>query len=100
MTMDEMLKHDELILERGILRSDGEGNRIWAVYLPPFYYAEIGVAGKLRRLTASPAGDRLYVRLMEERKKTGNEELSVDVGAIRAKTGMAPTIYQKTRCIR
>ncbi len=88
MTMDEMLKNQELILEKGIVRTDEAGNALAAIYLPPFYYAEIGVAGKLKKLAASPAGDRLYTRLMEARRHTGNETLSVDVGAVQAKTGM------------
>lgn len=88
MTMDEMLKQEELILEKNIVRIDENGNQILPIYLPPFYFAEVGVAGKLKRLASSPAGDRLYTRLMEARKSTGNEALSVDVGAVQAKTGM------------
>ena len=88
MTMDEMLKTQDLILEKNIVRRDEEGNALAAIYLPPFYYAEVGVAGKLKKLVSSPAGDRLYERLTEARKSTGNEALSVDVNAIREKTGM------------
>lgn len=87
MTMDEMLRNQDLIQEKNIVRTDGEGNALTAIYLPPFYFAEVGVAGKLKRLASSPAGDRLYQRLMEARKSTGNESLSVDVRAIEAKTG-------------
>lgn len=87
MTMDEMLKKDELILEKNIRRTDEAGNTVMAIYLPPFYFAEVGVAGKLRKLAASPAGDKLYTRLMEARRSTGNETLSVDIDAIRSKTG-------------
>ncbi len=88
MTMDDMLRKDELILEKNIVRTDDEGNRITAIYLPPFFYAEVGVAGKLKKLASSPAGDRLYTRLTEARKKTGNEALSVDIEAIQRKTHM------------
>ena len=88
MTMDDMIAKEELIREKNIIRTDEAGNRIEPVYLPPFFYAEVGVAGKLKKLAASPAGDRLYTRLMEARKNTGKEDLSVDIGAIRAKTGM------------
>ena len=63
MTMDEMLKQEELILEKNIVRIDENGNQILPIYLPPFYFAEVGVAGKLKRLASSPAGDRLYTRL-------------------------------------
>lgn len=88
MTMDDMLRKEELILEKDIIRMDDEGDRMVPVYLPPFYYAEVGVAGKLRKLASSPAGDSLYLKLTEARKSTGNENLSVDVTAIQKKTGM------------
>ena len=88
MTMDEMLRKEELILEKNIVRTDEEGNKITAIYLPPFFYAEVGVAGKLKKLASSPAGDKLYTRLMEARKSSGNESLSVDIEAIQRKTHM------------
>lgn len=88
MTMDDMLRKEELILEKNIVRTDEEGNRVTAIYLPPFYFAEVGTAAKLKRLAASPAGDKLYTRLMAARKNTGNEALSVDINAIQSKTGM------------
>lgn len=86
MTMDEMLKKEELILEKDIVRPDQDGNPISAIYLPPFYYAEIGVAGKLKKLLASPAGDTLYTKLMEERRNTGNDSLSVSVEMIQKRS--------------
>ena len=88
MTMDEMLRKEELILEKNIVRTDEEGNKITAIYLPPFFFAEVGVAGKLKKLASSPAGDKLYTRLMEARKSSGNESLSVDIEAIQRKTHM------------
>lgn len=88
MTMDDMLRKEELILEKNIVRTDEEGNKITAIYLPPFFYAEVGVAGKLKKLASSPAGDKLYTRLMEARKSSGNESLSVDIEAIQRKTHM------------
>jgi len=75
MTLDQMLKDKDLIREDQVREED-------AVYLPPFYYAEIGVAGRLRRLASEPAGDRLWIRLLEARRKSGNDNLSVDVGRI------------------
>ena len=89
MTMDEMLKKEELILERNISKTDEEGNTVTPIYLPPFYYAEVGVASKLKKLADSPAGDKLYSRLMEARQKSGNNELSVDIESIQKKTGMS-----------
>ena len=88
MTMDEMLKKEELIREKEIERIDEDGNPITAIYLPPFFFAEKGVAGKLKKLASSPAGDKLYTRLMEARRSTGNDSLSVDVAAIQKITGM------------
>lgn len=88
MTMDDMLRMEELILEKKIVRLGENGNPVKAIYLPPFYYAEVGVAGKLKTLAASPAGDRLYAKLTEARKNSGSETLSVDIAAIEAKTGM------------
>jgi len=87
-TLDDMIKKEELILENHFSKTDAEGNSIIPIYLPPFYYAEVGVAAKLKKLSDSPAGDKLYTRLTEARKKTGNNELSVDVGAIEKITGM------------
>lgn len=88
MTMDEMLRQEELIRERRIEKTDEAGNPVTAVYLPPFYYAEAGVAGKLKKLALAPAGDRLYRKLLEARENSGNPGLSVDVEAIQEKTGM------------
>ena len=88
MTMDEMLKQNELIIEKDLVRTDEGGNPITPVYLPPFYFAEVGVASKLKKLAASPAKDRLYKKLMDARKKTGNPNLSVDAHAIGKKIGM------------
>ena len=88
MTMDEMFRKEELIREQKIAKIDDEGNPVIPVYLPPFYYAETGVAGKLKKLVSMPAGDRLYKRLLEVREKTGNPNLSVDVNVIQEKTGV------------
>lgn len=70
MTMDEMLKNQDLIQEKE------------AIYLPPFYYAELGVANKLIRLAQQPACDRLWTQLGKARRETGNGNLSVDVSRI------------------
>lgn len=84
MTMDHMLKDGDLIrdVKISVQQKEGERTETEAIYLPPFFYAENGTAEKLRKLQAAPAGDRLWERLMEARKSTGNEELSVDVSGI------------------
>lgn len=66
----------------------GLGDLKEAIYLPPFYYAETGVASRLRRLTQTPANDRLWTSLMEARQKTGNPDLSVDVKKIQERVHM------------
>ena len=88
MTMDEMLKKNELIMEKEIVRLDDDGNRIDPIYLPPFFFAEVGVAAKLKKLVSTPAGDKLYTKLMDARRLTGNEDLSVEISAIEKYTGM------------
>ena len=58
----------EAMLGTEDLKQDGE-----AIYLPPFYYAEIGVAAKLKRLAADTDGPPSEARADFERlaKKTG-----------------------------
>ena len=58
------------------------------IYLPPFYFAEVGVANKLKKLAAEPAADRLWVSLMKARQDTGNPELSVDVDKLQHTVNM------------
>lgn len=90
MTLDQMIKDKDLIyqkLERERLE-DGAIMVLEAIYLPPFYYAETGIANKLRRLADSPAGDRLWTSLMEARRKTGKEDLSIDVKHIERQVHM------------
>lgn len=88
MTMDEMLSKEELIQEKSIVKLDEKNEPIEAIYLPPFYYAEIGVAGKMKKLATTPATDRLWTGLMKARMESGKEDLSVDVEAIEKKVGM------------
>lgn len=73
MTLDQMIKDEDLIREV---------NQVEAIYLPPFYFAEIGTANKLRKLMDRPAQDRLWVQLMKARKESGKENLSVDVSGV------------------
>lgn len=82
MTLDQMLADKDVISEPV---SEEKGD---AIYLPPFYYAEVGVAVKIRKLLQNPAQDRLWTSLMEARKRTGNRDLSIDVKKIEAKIGM------------
>ena len=67
--------------------SDDSGG-FQALYLPAFYYAETGTASKLKRLMDVPASDRLWQQLTAARKKTGNNELSINVEKIQQKVQM------------
>ncbi|MCI8465537.1 MAG: ATP-dependent RecD-like DNA helicase [Lachnospiraceae bacterium] len=84
MTMDQMFQDKDLIQETRVSFDEmvGEDVRTDAVYLPPFYFAELGVANRLIRLVEAPAGDRLWSSLEKARLETGNSELSVDVSRI------------------
>lgn len=86
MTLDQMIADKDLICETVDYKTDQA--EVKAIYLPAFYYAEAGVAGKLKRLAQSPATDRLWHALMDARQKTGNESLSIDVGKIQEKVDM------------
>ncbi len=96
MTMDQMLKDRDLILETKIVFDESVGDEVRtdAVYLPPFYFAEIGAANGLLRLKREPAGDRLWARLEQARTETGNPELSVDVSRIEKQLQMT---YDETQ---
>ena len=88
MTMDEMFKKEDLIQEKSIVKLDENKEPIEAIYLLPFYYAEIGVARKMKKLVTTPGTDRLWTGLMKARAESGKDDLSVDVEAIEKKVGM------------
>lgn len=98
MTMDQILKDEELIREKIMVPQFAPDEVIpedaakeiekECIYLPPFYFAEVGVANKLKKLSAEPAADRLWVSLMKARQDTGNPELSVDVEKIQNTVNM------------
>lgn len=98
-TVEQMVQGEDLIREKiWKPQSFPEGTEIpedaaaeveeECIYLPPFYFAEIGVANKLKKLALEPARDRLWVSLMKARKDTGNENLSVDVEKIQKSVEM------------
>ena len=98
MTMDQMLKDEELIREKIMVPQFAPDEVIpedaakeiekECIYLPPFYFAEVGVANKLKKLAVEPAADRLWVSLMKARQDTGNPELSVDVDKLQHTVNM------------
>ena len=79
MTMDQMVKDKDLIKENQKRNGDEETED--AVYLPPFYFAEIGVTGKLKKLAAASGSDRLQAWI------EGTAGF-VDVGEIERKLNM------------
>ena len=46
--LDDMIAHEDLMLDED------------AIFLPPFFYAEVGVANKLRRLIETPIGKNIF----------------------------------------
>lgn len=90
MTLDQMLKEEDLISQSFTRErlEDGETELLEGIYLPAFYYAETGVANKLKRLAASPGQDRLWTSLKEARRKAGDDEISIDVKRIESQTHM------------
>ena len=90
MTMDQMLKDRDLIQDTKVSFQEeiGDEVRTDAIYLPPFFFAEVGTASKLKKLQDAPAADRLWSRLAEARRQTGNDQLSVDVSQIERIVGM------------
>lgn len=85
--IEQMVEAQDLIVQNVVPQSDDSGS-FQALYLPAFYYAETGTAAKLKRLMDAPASDRLWQQLTEARKKTGNNELSIDVEKIQQKVQM------------
>lgn len=90
MTMDQMLKDEDLIRQKFTRErlEDGDTMLLEAIYLPAFYYAETGAANKLKRLVTAPAQDRLWTSLQEARRKAGKEDISIDVKRIESQTHM------------
>ena len=90
MTMDQMLKDRDLIQDTKVSFQEEVGDEVRtdAIYLPPFFFAEVGTASKLKKLQDAPAADRLWSRLAEARRQTGNDQLSVDVSQIERIVGM------------
>ena len=54
--LDDMIASEDLMLDER-LRVGEQSSGMDAIFLPPFYYAEVGVANKLRRLIETPMGN-------------------------------------------
>ncbi len=95
MTLDDMIRANDLIIEEDLVKQDSKGNVLTPVYLPSFYFAETGVAGRLSRLASTPAEDRLYTKIMSMRAERGSTTLSIDPSVIEKRTGMEYEDIQK-----
>lgn len=83
MTMDQMIKDQDLICDTKSMPAEETTPSLQtAVYLLPFYFAEIGTANKLLKLLSEPANDNLWIQLMKARQETGNHRLSVNISKI------------------
>lgn len=82
MTMDQMLKDQDLILDADEENGD-------AIYLPPFYYAESGSANHLRKLVSAGSQITLPLTLTIEdiAKRDGIQYDEVQIEAIRKTLG-------------
>lgn len=71
--LDQMIAAEDLVLDEE------------AIFLPPFYYAEIGVASKLKRLLGESTGNLFdgTLSIDEITKKTGIQYDDVQIAAIR-----------------
>ncbi|MDK2808407.1 MAG: exodeoxyribonuclease alpha subunit [Clostridiales bacterium] len=88
---EELLEASQEAVEKALFQMLQDGDLIEeeeAIYLPPFYYAELGVSNKLLNLAMQPAKDRLWERLVKARQETGNEELSINVSHLEETLGM------------
>ena len=80
MTLDHMIHTEDVKLdkiEQASAPTDG------AVYLPPFYFAEVGVANRLRKLRNTPA-QSVPVNISAIEKATGMQYDEIQADAIRS----------------
>ena len=83
-TLDEMVKTDDVKVDR-TESSEGNGTDDVAIYLPPFYYSEIGTARRLREIYSAPRTVSVNPNGLEERirNKTGMTYDPVQMDAIK-----------------
>ena len=81
MTLDEMIQAEDVKTE--IFTADEE--RKVAIYLPPFYFSEIGTARRLKEIYANERGVAVELDGLEERiqRRTGMQYDEVQLEAIR-----------------
>lgn len=65
-TLDEMVRTDDVKVEP-TEPSEGNGTDAVAIYLPPFYYSEIGAARRLKEINTAPRNVSVNPNGLEER---------------------------------
>ena len=82
--LDEMIEKEDLVTDER-LRVGEQSSGMDAIFLPPFYYAECGVANKLKRLLETGTGNLFEgtVNIEAIVKKTKIQYDDVQVAAIR-----------------
>ncbi|MBQ3704335.1 MAG: AAA family ATPase [Oscillospiraceae bacterium] len=65
-TLDEMVRTDDVKVEP-TEPSEGNGTDAVAIYLPPFYYSEIGAARRLKEINTAPRTVSVNPNSLEER---------------------------------
>ncbi len=85
-TLERMIHEDDVITEAFAAESGGEET---AIYLPPFYYAERGTAGRLREIAAGSVSLSVERNGLAERiqRRTGMVYDEVQMEAIRTAIG-------------
>lgn len=83
-TLDEMVRTDDVKVEP-TESSEGNGTDAVAIYLPPFYYSEIGTARRLKEINTAPRTVSVNPNGLEERirNKTGMTYDPVQMDAIK-----------------
>ena len=82
MTLDEMIRAEDVITE--VIPQEEDGKSEKAIYLPPFYFSEVGTAKRLGDIFKDPGGVRVDPAGLAEkiRKKTGMQYDQVQIEAI------------------
>ncbi len=83
-TLDQMIEKEDLVIDER-LRVGEQSSGMDAIFLPPFYYAECGVANKLKRLIDTSSKDLFEENVNIEKivRKTGIHYDDVQVAAIK-----------------
>ncbi|MBQ6429413.1 MAG: ATP-dependent RecD-like DNA helicase [Acidaminococcaceae bacterium] len=85
MAMDEMIRAEDVIIE-DIPAKEEEGPKEKAIYLPPFYFSEVGVARRLNDILHNSGGIRINPEGLPQRiqQKTGMRYDEVQMQGIMA----------------